>query len=142
MTENEAIEILDGKTREQALYQYEANDRPYVIAQAEYIAIKALQEIKQYRELGTIDEIKEILQIISEGQDDIDESGISTGLLRTLLEYAKYEKFGTVEECKKSADVRKQVTEIINRELIAGEDTYEEVYSCFWEIVKVIQDNY
>lgn len=59
MTENEAIEILDGKTREQALYQYEANDRPYVIAQAEYIAIKALRELQQYHSIGTVEECRE-----------------------------------------------------------------------------------
>lgn len=58
MTENEAIEILDGKTRKQVLYQYEALDRPYIIAQAEYIAIKALQEIQQYRKVGTVKECK------------------------------------------------------------------------------------
>lgn len=56
MTENEAIEILDGKTRKQVLYQYETLDRPYVIAQAEYMAIKALQEIQQYRAIGTVEE--------------------------------------------------------------------------------------
>ena len=56
MTKNGAIEILDGKTRKQVLYQYEALDRPYVIAQAEHIAIKALQEIQQYRAIGTVEE--------------------------------------------------------------------------------------
>lgn len=58
MTENEAIEILGRKTRKQVLYQYEALDRPYVIAQAEHIAIKALQEIQQYRAIGTVKECK------------------------------------------------------------------------------------
>lgn len=70
-------------------------------------AIKALQEIQQYREIGTVEEIKEILQIISEGQDDVDESGISTGLLHTLLEYADYKKIGTVEECREARKRRK-----------------------------------
>lgn len=62
--------------------------------------------------------------------------------IEALTEIQQYRKLGTVEECKKSANVRRQVTEIVNRQLIAGEDTYEEVYSCFWEIVRVIQDNY
>lgn len=57
-------------------------------------------------------------------------------------ELKQYRELGIVEECKKSVNVRRQVTEIVNRQLIAGEDTYEEVYSCFWEIVRVIQDNY
>lgn len=65
---------------------------------------EALQEIQQYRAIGTIEEIKEILQIINEGQDDVDESGISTGLLHVLLEYAVYKKIGTVEECREARE--------------------------------------
>lgn len=68
------------------------------------IAIKALEEIQQYRVIGTVEEIKEILQIVSEGQDDVDESGISTGLLHTLLEYTEYKKIGTVEECREARE--------------------------------------
>ena len=64
------------------------------------IANSALEEIQQYRAIGTVEEIKDILQIISDGQDDVDESGISTGLLHTLLEYAEYKNIGTVEEIK------------------------------------------
>ncbi len=68
------------------------------------IAISALEEIQQYRAIGTVEEIKDILQIISDGQDDVDESGISTGLLHTLLEYAEYKKIGTVEECREARE--------------------------------------
>ena len=70
------------------------------------IAISALEEIQQYRAIGTVEEIKDILQIISDGQDDVDESGISTGLLHTLLEYAEYKKIGTVEECREARERR------------------------------------
>ncbi len=62
------------------------------------------EENRQYRAIGTVEEIKEILQIISEGQDEVDESGISTGLLHTLLEYAEYKKIGTVEECREARE--------------------------------------
>lgn len=41
---------------------------------------------------------------VYEGQDDVDESGISTGLLHTLLEYADYKKIGTVEECREARE--------------------------------------
>ena len=68
------------------------------------IANSALEEIQQYRAIGTVEEIKDILQIISDGQDDVDESGISTGLLHTLLEYAEYKKIGTVEECREARE--------------------------------------
>lgn len=47
-----------------------------------------------------------------------------------------------VKELQKSVNVRKQVTEIVNRQLIAGKNNYKEVYDCFHEIAKVVQDNY
>lgn len=66
--------------------------------------IPKLEQLAKYEKIGTIEEITDILQIISEGQDDVDESGISTGLLHTLLEYAEYSKIGTVEECQKARE--------------------------------------
>ena len=73
---------------------------------AKYIKETVLNEVEselnQYQAIGTVEEIKELLQIISEVQDDVDESGISTGLLNTLLEYAEYAKIGTVEECREA----------------------------------------
>ncbi len=81
------------------------------------IAIKALEEIQQYRVIGTVEEIKEILQIINEGQDDVDESGISTGLLHTLSEYTEYKKIGTVEECREARE-RQMRKKVNNRKLL------------------------
>ena len=96
MTENEAIKEF--KENIELPFGYSISN------EASEIAISALEELEQYRELGTVEEIEEILQIISEGQDDVDESGISTGLLRTLLKYAEYAKIGTVEECKEAVN--------------------------------------
>ena len=79
--------------------------------------INSLEELEQYRAIGTVEEIKEILQIISEGQDDVDESGISTGLLHTLLEYAEYAKIGTVEECQQARE-RQIAKKVNNRTLL------------------------
>ena len=103
MTENEAIK----KVKEFGLY-HAIGDLPnsMLTVKAFEMAIKALEEIQQYRAIGTVEEIKEILQIISEGQDDVDESGISTGLLHTLLEYTEYKKIGTVEECREAKELQ------------------------------------
>lgn len=57
-------------------------------------------------------------------------------------EIQQYRAIGTVEDFKKSDDVRKKVTEIVNRQLIAGKNNYKEVYGCFREIVDVVQENY
>lgn len=101
MTENEAIK----RVKEFGLH-HAIGDLPYSVltVKAFEMAIEALKEIQKYRAIGTIKEINDILQIISEGQDDVYESGISTGLLHTLLEYAEYSKIGTVEECQKARE--------------------------------------
>ena len=105
MTENEAIKRVE----EFGLY-HAIGDLPNsaLTVKAFEMAIEALKEIQQYRAIGTVEEIKEILQIISEGQDDVDESGISTGLLHALLEYAEYKKIGTVEECREARERYKE----------------------------------
>lgn len=63
-------------------------------------------------------------------------------IVSAFEELKQYHSIGTVEECQKSATVRKEVTEIVNRQLIAGKNNYKEVYKSFYDIVKVIQDNY
>ena len=102
MTENETKEILA------IHYEFLRESwKPYPdrkVLDALRIAISSIDKIQQYRAIGTVEEIKEILQIISEGQDDVDESGISTGLLHTLLEYTEYKKIGTVEECREARE--------------------------------------
>ncbi len=80
--------------------------------------IPKLELLAAYEQIGTVEEIKEILHIISEGQEDVDESGISTGLLHTLLKYAKYEKIGTVEECRQARErqmAKRPLEELIKR---------------------------
>lgn len=63
-------------------------------------------------------------------------------LAEWLEELKQYRTIGTVEECQKAMTVRREVQEIVDQQLIAGEDSYEEIYACFWEIVKVVQANY
>lgn len=62
--------------------------------------------------------------------------------INALEELKQYRTIGTVEECRKAITVRREVQEIVDQQLIAGEDSYEEIYACFWEIVKVVQANY
>ena len=57
-------------------------------------------------------------------------------------EVEEYRKIGTVEECRAAVDVKKKITEIVNRQLITGKNNYKETNDCFHEIAKVIQDNY
>lgn len=50
MKDDVAIRIMDGATRESELYMYDKEDRPYLIAQAENMALQALKDIKAIRE--------------------------------------------------------------------------------------------
>ena len=47
---NEAILIMDGTTRDDHLYMHDKEDRPYLIAQAENMALKALKDIQVIKE--------------------------------------------------------------------------------------------
>lgn len=122
MTENEAIEYL--KRLKEDYFQPEKISSAFDVATdalkeiQKYRAIgtiefltdmkshyvEVLSDLRQYQNLGTVEEIKDILSTISENQDDVDESGISTGLLHTLLDYAKYKKIGTIEECREARE--------------------------------------
>ena len=50
MKDDAAIRIMDGATRESELYMYDVEDRPYLIARAENMALQALKELKAIRE--------------------------------------------------------------------------------------------
>lgn len=39
-------------------------------------------------------------------------------------------------------EVNEKITEIVNRQLIARKNNYKEIYNSFYEIVKVVQENY
>lgn len=69
-------------------------------------------------------------------------SDIGNTIIKALEELKQYCTIGTVEECRKAITVRREVQETVDQQLIAGEDSYEEIYACFWEIAKVVQANY
>lgn len=62
--------------------------------------------------------------------------------IRALEEVQQYRAIGTPEECRTAMTVKKEVQEIVDRQLVAGKNNYKETYDCFWEIVKVVQANY
>ena len=70
-------------------------------------AISALKEIQQYREIGTVEEIKDLLATISEAAEEVDESGISVGFVKDLIQLKKYREIGTVEECREAVEKQK-----------------------------------
>lgn len=89
MKENEAINVLN---------MIEAHGNLSVEAKA--MSIKALEEVQQYRAIGTPEELK-----------SLKENGAFTGmelaqLVAMQMSLREYEKIGTVEECRTA--VKKQ----------------------------------
>lgn len=63
------------------------------------IAIDALKEIKQYREIGTVEECKELASMVTTEKKNV--------LGQIVDEWKEYIEIGTMEECRKS--VKKQI---------------------------------
>lgn len=58
--------------------------------------IEALREIEQYRAIGTVEEIKKVVQFLSLDNDN--------GIIEDLQLLNKYRFIGTVEECREARE--------------------------------------
>lgn len=81
MTPKEAINTLKNHTQ----YYVPTSD-----LEALDMAIKALKEIQQYREIGTVEELKNVGIVLIKRNKTLE---------RMIDECMEYEKIGTVEEC-------------------------------------------
>ncbi len=164
MTENKAIERIK---------KYACNNRciPQLCNDgcmygdtkcAFFVAIKALEEVQQYRALGTPEDLKamkehgaftgtELAQLAAMQMRLKEYERIGTpeelqdmknNYFEALSDWRQYRKIGTLEECRAAMTVKKEVQEIVNQQLIAGKNNYKETYDCFWKITKVVQANY
>lgn len=68
---------------------------------AAVVAIKALEEIQQYREIGTVEECKSLASISSMLE--------KCELKKIIDEWLKYTKIGTVEECREAREKQKAI---------------------------------
>ena len=109
MTENEAILYI------KKWYQptTEPKEREKCV-EALLVILKCTEEIQQYRAIGTVEEIKDLLATISEAAEDVDESGISVGFVKDLIQLKKYREIGTVEECREAVEKQKAKKTDIN----------------------------
>lgn len=106
ITYNEAISeleaqvlILEGRLEYNREFEPK-NDNKMLITQMEVAkcAVKAIKEAQELANYGTCEEIIDLLRVISESADDVDENGISVGLIRALVEFAHYKKIGSLKE--------------------------------------------
>ena len=105
MTENEAIERIRDHFE-----VHHHDDRPHpLLDEAVDMAINALEEVQQYRAIGTPEELKAAMKYVYLAKKH--------GTVGQVIENCvKYEAIGTPEECK--AAVEKQTA--ISREIIEG----------------------
>lgn len=82
--------MVDGR------YQGGFDDTESDFGQALTAAIEVLEEIQQYRELGTVEECREMASIISQSERGT--------LAKVIDEWTEYVKVGTVEECREAVE--------------------------------------
>lgn len=109
MTPEEAIELLKGMQNEKVDYAELvrapafAYGYKYVYPEPEDYAIEeaieALKEVQQYREIGTVEECRELASIINMTERN--------ELAKVIDEWLKYSKIGTVEECQEAVEKQK-----------------------------------
>ena len=109
MTENEAIELLRSMQNPKQDYAdvvcapafctgfrfVYPEPEDYAIEEA----IKALKEIQQYREIGSVKECKEMASIVKKSE--------RSELANIIDEWIEYRKIGTAEECRKAVEKQK-----------------------------------
>lgn len=129
MTENEAKAIKwmksvrdDAVVTLDSIAKNEPNVSPMLYAgrreKAETI-IKGFEELEQYRAIGTVEEIKKVVQFLSLDND--------RGIIEDLQSLNKYWSIGTVEECREARE--RQIGKKPNKR----EDKYTDLiqhYSC------------
>lgn len=116
MTEKEAIKALEvyilqlqHSLAEEECEEYnekemaEAKRKDEQTLGALNMAIKALEEIQQYRAIGTVEELKKVDTVIIKRNKTIS---------RMLDECMEYEKIGTVEECQEAKRFKEYFDEL------------------------------
>lgn len=109
MTENEAIKILvtekyclDKSTK--GLCKINCGDCKENISiayqeKAYEMAISALKKIRQYQEIGSVEECKELASMVTQEKKNV--------LGKIVDEWNEYIEIGTVEECRKAMEKQK-----------------------------------
>lgn len=102
MTENEAIKELETSIdlAKMCTQNYERKNE----IQGYEMAIKALEEVQQYREIGTVEELIRGMRYMNIAKRH--------GTIGQVIdECVAYEAIGTPEECRKSVDICKAMAE-------------------------------
>lgn len=91
----------------------------------------AVCKLKDYEETGLMPEqLVEMDELYSEKCKEA---------AKLQKELEAYRAIGAVEECWEAIKIKKDVTENVNMQLIAGKNNYKEVYDSFYKIAAIVQ---
>ena len=103
VTPEEAIEIIWERHMDCEDYLLLFDSYPdgydFGFDQAILIAAQAIEEVQQYRAIGTVEECKELVSIVNMAEKN--------ELAKVIDEWLKYSKIGTVEECREAREKQK-----------------------------------
>lgn len=107
MTENEAIknmqtyaEVVDNMIKYCKDFGPKTDITGYLDKKTAFdMAATALKEIQRYREIGTVEELREAASIVKKAERD--------ELAKIIDEWLSYSKIGTVEECREALEKQK-----------------------------------
>lgn len=85
-------------------------------------AIKALEEVQEYRTLGKLEDLKDFLVVVSEDSTNAGEDGISLEFIKNLVELKRYKELGTLEEVQNAVELKKGKKPLIGADFMAGRD--------------------
>lgn len=71
------------------------------------VAIKALEEVQEYRKIGTVENLKTLCDLFG---------------LNGFKKLEEYQKIGTVEECREAVEKQKPKKPLIGADFMAGRD--------------------
>ena len=109
MNESEALKLLKKANRD--------NDMVGILPKSDIgkCLIKALEEVQQYREIGTVEELKQAKKYVRLSKNH--------GTIGQVIDVcAEYEEIGTVEECRTSVEKMKPKNVIKKYKPVEPED--------------------
>lgn len=98
MMENEVLIKTPGEAIETIKFNMPTSGYQ-MLREALDMAISALKEIQQYREIGTVEECKELASMFTTEKENV--------LGQIVDEWKEYIKIGTVEECREAVEKQK-----------------------------------
>ena len=95
-------------TEQEAIKDISENIKPYVGGKSLDMAINALEEVQQYRAIGTVSELQDLVIGINALADSQFSSADMAKLVNDMKSLYEYQQIGTPEECRAAVEKQKE----------------------------------